>query len=404
MKKWLTLCMAMVLCCSMVSPALAEDVTITYWYWTNSEAQTDCMNEIVAKFNAENGKGITVVAEQVPWDGGGYSNTVFTAAMGGGAPDCAAWKLTATPLFVANNLLEPLDSYVAGWDGKGDIPENIYDVMRTASPDENLYVMPWNTQILFVLYRPSIFEAKGVEVPTTYQEFLEACEKLTGDGVYGFGMRGGKGGQEPWGSFIHAYGGSFENMTSPEAIHGMQDFIDLYQKGFTPPTAPNDDAAEQAANLVSGIAAMIISHIGGYVPYKEQVNGDLGGFVFPAGEGGQWTSFGDTDNVIFADSEHKEAAFEWLKYLATGAGQQMWCEGTGNIPVSSSVQNMDYFQNDEGMRVSIEGAPYAGIIPIRDTTTDWVSTVWPTTIQQALFGDITAEEAMEILQAELWAE
>lgn len=93
--------------------------------------------------------------------------------------------------------------------------------MSDASRTKSVYVMPWNTQVLYVYYRPSMFKKVGISVPKTYAEFLEACRKLTqdtnGDGktdVYGFGMRGAKGGQEPWGSFIWARGGNFNDMTT----------------------------------------------------------------------------------------------------------------------------------------------------------------------------------------------
>lgn len=69
-----------------------------------------------------------------------------------------------------------------------------------------------------------------------------------GDGetdVYGFGMRGAKGGQEPWGSFIYGEGGDFENLTSKESVKGMQDFIDLYENGYVPPTAVSDGFKRQ---------------------------------------------------------------------------------------------------------------------------------------------------------------
>lgn len=72
--------------------------------------------------------------------------------------------------------------------------------MKQAGGSDSIYVMPWNIQVLYVYYRPSIFEAAGVEVPKTYEEFLTAIEKCTmdtdGDGktdVYGFGMRGRQG-------------------------------------------------------------------------------------------------------------------------------------------------------------------------------------------------------------------
>ena len=134
---------------------------------------------------------------------------------------------------------------------------------------------------------------------------------------------------------------------------------------------------------------------------EEALGDDVAAFPFPAGEG-QWTSMGDTETVIFESCENKEAAFEWVKYLATGEGQKMWCEGTGQVPVSQTVQAEDYFQNDRFMKASIDGMDFAGIFPILDTTSEWVSTVWPNTVGQALQGQITAEECMEVLQTELY--
>ena len=40
----------------------------------------------------------------------------FNAAMGGGAPDVATFKLSATPMFTNNNLLADLTPYVDAWD------------------------------------------------------------------------------------------------------------------------------------------------------------------------------------------------------------------------------------------------------------------------------------------------
>lgn len=384
------------------------NTTINFRYWADNTDYSILMQNIIKKFNEENGKGITVVGEETPWDGGAYSENLFNAAMGGGGPDCATWKLTSTPLFMNNNLLANLSPYLKQWDGYSDIDENMYNVMKEASGTDDVYVMPWNVQVLYVYYRPSIFEAAGVEVPTTYEEFLEAVKKCTmdtnGDGktdVYGFGMRGGKGGQEPWGSFIHGEGGNFEDLTSDDAVKGMQDFIDLYKNGYVPPTATSDGYNEIIANFQSGLTAMTIHHTGSSANMVEALGDDVSAFPFPAGKG-QWTSMGDTETVIFESCENKEAAFEWLAYLATGEGQKMWCEGTGNVPVSKTVQAGDYFQNDPFMKASIAGQSYAGILPIRDTTTEWVSSIWPNTVGMALTGNLTADECMQKLQNELY--
>jgi len=406
MKKFLAILVAAMMLCAAAS-VMAEEATIKYWFWADNDAYAQTMQDMIADFNATNGKGITVVGEQIPWDGGGYSNNLLTAAIGGGGPDVASFKLTATPSFVGNDLLEPLDSYLANWDKKGEISDSLYEVMRTAGGEDSIYVMPWNTQVLYVYYRPSMFEAAGVSVPKTYEEFLDICAKLTrdtdGDGktdVYGFGMRGSNGGQEPWGSFIYAAGGSFEHLDSPESIQGMKDYISLFTNHYVPETAPNDGFAQVIDGFKSGLTAMTIHHIGSSAQMMELFGDDVSAFVFPAGKG-QWTSMGDTENVMFASCKNKEAAFEWLAYLAAGKGQETWCTVTGNVPVAASVQALPVFQENPFMQVSIEGQPVAGILPVLDTTTTWISN-WPSVIQQALLGDITAEECMQQLQASLW--
>ena len=419
-KKFLALILMFALCMTIASgcrkkddessydTATGEPIEITHWYWADTQQYSAKMQDIVKEFNQTNDKNIKVTAEEYPWDGGGYRETLFTAAMGGGGPDTASWKLTSTPLFVANNLLAVLDSYINGWKDKDDIDENLYQVMRDAGGSDNIYVMPWNTQVLYVYYRPSMFKDAGVSVPKTYQEFLEACRKLTrdtnGDGkvdVYGFGMRGAKGGQEPWGSFIYARGGDFSDFTTDKAVAGMQDFINLFKNGYVPPTAPTDGFNEIIANFKSGKTAMTIHHIGSSVGMVETLGDDVDAFPFPPGES-QWTSMGDTENVIFEACDNKDAAFEWVAYLATGKGQEEWCKATGNVPVSKRVQAMPEFQNNKFMKVSIEGAPSAGIFPILDTTTEWINTIWPNTIAAALAGQKTAAAAMQDLQRGLY--
>ena len=366
-----------------------KECTIKFQYWADNTDYSSLMQDIIKKFNEENEYGITVEGEEVPWDGGGYSNTLFNAAMGGGAPDVATFKLSA-------------------WDKKDDISDNIYNVMKKAGgSDDSLYLMPWNIQVLYVYYRPSIFKEAGItETPKTYDEFLEDIKKCTmdtdGDGktdVYGFGMRGASGGQEPWGSFIYGEGGSFDDLTSDASVQGMQDFIDLYKNGYVPESATNDGFNETVANFKSGKTAMFIHHIGSSKGMVEELGDDVDAFIIPKGKG-QWTSMGDTETVMFDSCENKAAAFEWMKYLATEEGQKMWCEGTGQVPVSKTVQQEDYFQNDKFMKVSMEGVDIAGTVPVKDTTTEWI-TNWPATISQALTGEITAKECMDKLDKAL---
>lgn len=408
MKKASMLTVTLALLFVMSISAADKPVTLTHWYWADSPKYSATMQQMAANFNATNGKGITVVAQEYPWDGGGYSETLFRAVMGGGGPDTSSAKLTSTPLFTANNLWVNLDDHIAKWKDKDLINPALYQTMKDASRTNSVYLMPWTTQILYVYYRPSMFRKVGITVPKTYAEFLDACKKLTqdtnGDGktdVYGFGMRGFKGGQEPWGSFIFARGGNFKDMTSAGSVAGMQDYMNLFKNGYVPPTAAMDGFNEIIANFKSGKTAMTVHHIGSSVGMIETFGEDIGAFPFP-GDVGRWTSMGDTENVLLKSSKNKDAAFEWLAYLATGKGQETWCTVTGNVPVSKAVQALPFFQDSKFMKVSIEAAPFAGILPILDTTTEWINNVWPNTIAAALLGKVSAAEAMKQLQTALY--
>ncbi len=379
---------------------------LLYWYWADSDELAKTMQDMIADFNATNKFGITVVGEQQNWDGGNYSTNLLNACFGGGGPDVAAFKLTATPTFVENELLYNLTDLIADWDEASDIDDNMWDNMRTASSTEDIYVMPWNIQVLYMYYHPSYFKAAGItKVPETYEEFLDAVKKQTmemdGKKVYGFGMRGGAGGQEPWGSFIHARGGNWKDLASAGSVAGMQDFIDLYNNGYVPENSPEVAFPQMKQDFLDGRTAMIVHHCGSSVEMAERFGDDIDAFPFPASPDGQWTSMGDTENVILSSTQNAKAAFEWVKYLATGKGQATWCEASGNVPVSAKTQAMDFCQSNKFIKISIDSIGFAGILPCLPTTSEFIGE-WPNITGQALTGELTAEQACQKMQELLW--
>jgi len=110
MKKVLLLVLTFTMLVVISAMGFAQSpVTITHWYWADNPKYSATMQDMAADFNATNGKNIMVVAEEYPWDGGAYSETLFRVVMGGGGPDTSSAKLTSTPLFTANGLLANLD-------------------------------------------------------------------------------------------------------------------------------------------------------------------------------------------------------------------------------------------------------------------------------------------------------
>ena len=52
--------------------AQSNPVTITYWFCADKPEYSERIQKMEADFSATNGKNITVVAEEYPWDGVAY--------------------------------------------------------------------------------------------------------------------------------------------------------------------------------------------------------------------------------------------------------------------------------------------------------------------------------------------
>lgn len=384
-------------------------VKLKHWVWLDNPKDPTMAN-LVKEFNSTH-PNIQVELEVIPW--GDFRTRLLTAVTSGDAPDTACFKLTWVPEFAGNKALEPLNPYLDKWQGKSDIQDNLWDVF-TVTEDKNMYVMPWIVQALYMYYRPSLFKEAGVEVPQTWDEFLVAAQKLTrdkdGDGQidqYGFGMRGARYGHEPWGSFVFASvegNKIMENgkavFNTPEARKANDFFLDLYRKyKVVPPTAPADGFAEIVNNFKSGKTAMVVHHIRSYKDMEKQFGDDVSAFPIPAGPKGRWTSLGDTENVVFSASKHKEAAFTFISWLAEKDQIDKWCQASGDVPVCKSVQKMDFYQNNRFMKASFESLPFAHVYPVTTAMGEWIESVWPAVTQQALQGQITGDDMMNQLEA-----
>ena len=393
---------------STASTASTEGAELTFWYWADNTEQSDLIQSIVTSFNETNESGITVTAEEYPWDSGGFTDSVFNALMGGGGPDISTFKLQSGRTFAANNLLADMSSYVDAWEDKSQIGDNVWEMMTNSTGDGKTSVLPWTLEALYCYYRPSYFEQAGVEVPTTFDEFLTAIEKCTmdtdGDGqtdVYGFGMRGAGGGQEHLGNFLYPYGATWEDLTTPEAVEAYNAYLDIYKNGYAPESAVSAAYAEIVDGFQTGLTAMMIHHIGSYAIWEEAFGDDVGAFVIPGSDKGQWTCAGDTEFVVYEQCENKDAAFEFYKYMVTGEGGTTWFKGTGKGLGTDNVTSTDEFKNNRFQAVAAEALNYAGVLPPTDTLTEFINNVWASTNQQALLGQITAEEALKIMNDSL---
>lgn len=375
-----------------VNAAWAE--TVRFWYHFDNPENP--MSELVAKFQAAN-PDITIEAENVPWNS--YYDNLYTALVGGNAPDAAMVKLFAQPRLAEMGALEPIVERIDAWPGKADLLDNLLELNKGA--DGQQYYLPIQYVVLYLYYRADLFEQAGVKPPTTCEEFRDAAIKLTkAPDTYGFGLRGGKGGWDQWGAFVLSQGAKLEpnGLTTPEAVAANQWVIDLFQKDkVIPPSAPNDGFQEIIGAFKSGKTAMTIHHIGSSKDLAAALGDKVSAVPVPKCGGGQWTSYGDESLAIFSGSAVKDAAWKWISFLAEGENNVAFNGATGQMTVTKSGSADWKLHERRFVDATVQSLPFAHVLPQTSATSEFVNTVWQTEMQQALTGQITSQQMMENL-------
>jgi multiple sugar transport system substrate-binding protein len=214
-----------------LSAASAE--TVRFWYHFDNPENP--MDGLVEKFEAAN-PDIDIEAENIPWNS--YYDQLYTALIGGSAPDAGMVKLFAQPRLLEMGALEPIGDRIDAWEGKGELLDNLLEL--NAGPDGEQYYLPIQYVVLYLYYRPDLFEAAGIAPPETCEDFRVAAKALTSGDTYGFGFRGGKGGWDQWGVFTLSTGAELApgKLVTPGAIEGTQMLIDMFSEDKSiPPSA-----------------------------------------------------------------------------------------------------------------------------------------------------------------------
>lgn len=110
------------------------------------------------------------------------------------------------------------------------------DVKEAFAVDGKVYAAPYSLRYMSCLYNVEVFEAAGAGIPTTFDEFLDACEKIKASGVTPIGLK-----NDSWASFIW-----FQQLI---AAYDPQLYIDLCS-GSKPYT---DDAVKEVMTIWRGM-------------------------------------------------------------------------------------------------------------------------------------------------------
>ena len=169
--------------------------------------------------------------------------------------------------------------------------------------------------------------------------------------------------------------------------------MDLFRtdKEF-PPSAPNDGFQEIIGAFKTGVTAMTIHHIGSSNDLVAALGDKVSATIVPECGGGRWTTFGDESTGVFANASDKEAAWKWISFLSSPENNAQFNSATGQLPVTKTDSANWTAHEKRFIDATQNSLPFAQLLPPSSATPEFVNTVWPTNMQRALNGEITAAE------------
>lgn len=150
-----------------IEKALQEGGEITYWSWTPSaEAQVAAFQKKYPNVKVNLVNAGTNTEE--------YTKLQNAIKAGSGAPDVVQIEYYAFPQFALSDSLLDLSSYGFG-DLKSDYAPGPWG---SVDFDGKIYGLPQDSGPMALFYNKSVFDQYGIAVPTTWDEYYAAAQKL----------------------------------------------------------------------------------------------------------------------------------------------------------------------------------------------------------------------------------
>ena len=362
-------------------------VEITFSMWGAPEELT-VWKQIVADFEAAN-PNIKVNVEVSDWDS--YWSKLKTQLAAGTPPDVFAMDAPLYLDYQSRGVLLNLQPYI---DKNPDMLTDVYPQTLAAykTPD-GYYGLPRDFQTIVLFYNKDMFDKAGVAYPSadwSWDDLRAAAKKLTkdtnGDGKtdqYGFifdqwDMEVG------WSEALWSYGGDIINADHTKTLIGepkaRQAWQLLNDMVFVDKSVPDANTIGQYGGdlFQAGVAAMTpMGHwaVPGY---------NTAGFKFdvvpmPKGPAGQATSVNSAGFVVSKASKNPDAAFAFIQFAISKAGQTRLAELGFAVPVLKTVAESPLFLEQKGsslnQKVFLDSLAFAHMKPVFKGYDEWASTV-----------------------------
>jgi multiple sugar transport system substrate-binding protein len=368
----LGLCLLGLTGCQLGTSSQSDVIHLTLWHGVNPPPNRDVLQVLVDKFNKTH-PNIQVEslyvgqsADQMP--------KILASVVGNATPTMLWYAPMITGQLVELNAIQPLEDWLAASPVRDEIDPALFDSMEW---EGHAWSVPFGVNNVGIFYRPSLFEAAGIqELPKTWEELRQVAKTLTrrgnGQNQYGMLLPLGKGEWTvfTWLPFMWSGGGDLTardgvNLENPGAIAALHLWRDLMADGSATLSQP-----ERGFELDGFLAGRVAMQLTGpwTLGQLASTNVDYGVMPIPKGAESATASGGENLFIFKSTPEVERAAFTFAEYVLSEEFQTEWAIGTGYLPVNLRSRQSQAYQNfvaqQPAVQVFLDQAKYGRSRPI----------------------------------------
>ncbi len=402
----LLIVLTLVLVCSLSVSSAQETVTITFWHTYNEiSPENQTLVDVLIPIFEEQNPGINV--ESVPYPYDGFRQALLTSAAGGQGPDLVRLDIIWSPEFAAEGVLMNLSDSMPDFQ---DFADQVFPGPLSTNVFAGAYYgLPLDTNTRVFIYNPALYEAAGIEgAPETIEDLQAQCEaiKAVDETAYVFSDGGTSGWNVlPW---LWSFGG---DLTDPEmttstgyvngeasvaAVQFLADMISngCFSDGFI------GSGLDTWGGYFGGTIGSMLEGPWLYPTAEGQYpDFEIGAALMPAGDGGHISVVGGENVVIFAGTQHPEAAMAFLRFTQSEE-YQLEMSKVGQLTVLNSLLENEYFTDHPYYSVFLEQLQTAKARTPHPNYTE-METILADAVQLALRSELSAQEALDLAAEEI---
>lgn len=254
------------------------------------------------------------------------------------------------------DYIAPVDDMM---EEDSDFDESSLDesVLENSKVEDTLYAMPFNISNNLLFYNAELFEEAGLDPddpPETFSEVEEAAAKLSSDDVDGFTMpispsfiydlhsvqdelvynnENGREGEQPTETYLNEEEGK-------EIYNWINDMFEAGDYGNF-----GREWSDTQLAFSSGELGMYLDSSAVIGIWLEDLDFEFQTAPMPVPDGEDWAGVSQGGSYLYASSqssdEEQEAAWEFIKFMASPESQSEWAAETGYVPVAPEAAEMD---------------------------------------------------------------